>query len=249
MGHPTPLAGDSMAGDRFLLALEGLDHAADALRAQRAALPERAALREREAERAAFAAVREDACASLATLGREEREAERAVGELLEKVRELEAVLYAGKVTSPRELLGLQAELDGFRRRLAEQEEAALAWMAREEEAETEIARSDARSRALVAEEAELREALTAAETRIDAELARIEAERAELSARVAPAVRAVYEKLRASPRLGGQVTARLQANSCGRCRVVLPISVAGRVRPDAEAPVQCPRCTRILLP
>jgi predicted nucleic acid-binding Zn-ribbon protein len=94
-----------------------------------------------------------------------------------------------------------------------------------------------------------LREALSAAEATLDAELARLESERAGLAAGVPPAVRATYEKLLASPRLGGQITARLASSTCGRCRVVLPISVAGRVRPDAEAAVQCPRCTRILLP
>jgi predicted nucleic acid-binding Zn-ribbon protein len=232
-----------------LLALQRLDAGADALRARRAGLPEREALRERGVERAALANRREELREQLTALDREERGAEARLADVVARIRDVERTLYSGKVTSPRELQGLQLELESFQRRRGEHETDELAVLARQEEAEHETARIDARHAEIDREEAALRAALAAEESRIDAELAALVASRGALVPRVAPAVLAVYEKLRSSPRLAGRVTAPLADRMCGGCNVVLPISVAAKARAETESAVTCPRCSRILLP
>lgn len=238
-----------MDEDAPLLELQQLDLCADALLAQRASLPERAALQQCEAELLALARAREEAEERRTALGREERRIETLVEDLEAHAREVEGTLYSGKVKAVRELEALQAELASFQRRQHEQEDAELALLEQEEKLDAEIAGVGARSAACEARAAELRGAIAAAESRIDAELAALLERRAALQPRLAAPCLAVYEKLRGQPKLAGRVTASAAGGTCRGCMNVLPTTVASLLqRHDTSGVVQCPRCSRILL-
>jgi predicted nucleic acid-binding Zn-ribbon protein len=238
-----------MGTDHSLLELQGLDSSADALRARRAGLPERAAIPEHEAEIAALARERDEARGRRVTLGREEHRVEGLVADLEAKAHEVEITLYSGKITASRELEALQKELHDFQRRRGEREGEELALMEQAEQIEAEMAAMDMRRETLETQLAELRAALAAAESQIDAELARIAEQREAVVPRLSAPLLAVYEKLRAFPRLAGRVAVLLERGTCSGCRGAVPIVIVSRIeREPAGATVQCPRCQRLLV-
>jgi hypothetical protein len=232
-----------------LLEVQRLDGAAEALRARRAGLPERAACVAREAEIAALAHERVEAGERRAALTREERRLEAVVADLDARAREVEGRLYSGRIQAIRELEGLQLELRELQRRQGEQEEAELALLEQEEHLAGEIAASEARSAALAAELAELRRAVAAAEAEIDAELERLLAARAGQAGRLDAELLTRYERLRLAPPLRGRAAVRIAGGACEGCRATLPIAFASRLpRETLGATALCPRCGRILV-
>ena len=238
-----------MAESHPLLELQRVDSDADALRAKRAALPERALLRDAETEGAALAVQRDDATARHAALEREERRIEGEVTDARAKAQEIEASLYSGNVKVVKELQALQAELRSFQQRQREHEEAELGLMEQQEQLDAEIAALDARRDALAAEVAGWQATLAAAEAELDAELARLDGERSAVLPKVAAPAIAVYEKLRAMPRFKGRVIAQIEKETCNGCWGAVPIAFASRFAQEAsDTTAECPRCGRLIL-
>jgi hypothetical protein len=237
-----------MAEDHPLLELQRIDASADALRARRAALPERAKLRDGEAELSALEQARGEAHERRLALGREARRVDEQVADLEARARAVEKDLYSGRLSAPRELEALQTELRDFQRRQREREDEELVLLEQEERTDAEIASLGARSEALAVEVAALRASLGAAESRLDAELERLAAARTPAAARLSAEWLGAYEKLRALPRLGGRVAAAVEGGTCTGCGMALPTAVASRLPQEpAEAIVHCPHCGRIL--
>lgn len=233
----------------LLLELQHLDTRTDELRAQRAGLPQRAQLRERESTLAGLAGERSAAADRRATLAREERAAAALVADLAARAREVEDTLYSGRVKAIRELEALQAELRDCQRRLREREEEELVLMESQERVEAELAAIDARRDAAEREAVSLRAAIEAAEGRIDAELVRFAAERTALLPPIAAPVLTVYEKLRSWPRLHGKVAVSVSREACGGCNTVLPKVLVSRLQcATVDEVVQCLQCQRILV-
>lgn len=238
-----------MADPQPLLELQRLDSEADALRARRDVLPERALLRDGEAAGAKLASEREEANERQVALGRDEHRVETQVTDARAKAQEIEATLYSGKIKVVSELKALQAELRSFQQRQREHEEAELALMEQQEQLAAEIAVLEARRVALASESASWSAALAAAEEEIDAELARLSAARAGVIAQLPDAVLASYEKLRAMPRLKGRVVARIEGEMCNGCHGAVPIAFASRfAQQAADTTTECPRCGRLIL-
>jgi predicted nucleic acid-binding Zn-ribbon protein len=238
-----------MAESHPLLELQRLDSEADALRARRDALPERALLRDGEAEIATLESQRGGANEREVALGRDEHRVETQVTDARAKAQEIEATLYSGKVKVVNELKALQAELRSFQQRQREHEETELALMEQQEQLAAEIAALDARSGALTSEAGVLRAALDVAEAEIDAELTRLAAARAAVVSELAPLALASYEKLRAMPRLKGRVVARIEGEMCNGCFGAVPIAFASRFSQEAaDTTTECPRCGRLIL-
>jgi len=238
-----------MTSDQPLLELQRLDSSADALCARRSALPERAALAERDAEIATLAAQRDDALVRQIALGREERRVETLVADLRAKAKDVETTLYSGKVRASRELEALQQELRDFQRRQGEREGEELEVMAQVEQLDADLAAMVARRETLEAEMSALRVALAAAESAIDAELAQIAEQRAAVVPRLRAELMTLYEKLRTFPKLAGRVAVPFERGACTGCKGALPIMVVSRIeREPAGASIQCPQCQRLLV-
>ena len=238
-----------MADIHPLLELQRVDSDADALRAQREALPERALLRDGESEGAALAEQRAAAEARLAALAHEERRIEADVADARAKAREIEESLYSGRVSAVKELEALQAELRAFQQRQRDHEEAELALMEQEEQLAAGIAALDARRDALSGGATGWRAALAASEAAIDAELGELASARAAVVAQLPPATVAAYEKLRAVARFKGRVVARIEGETCNGCWGGLPIAFVSRfARESVGTTTECPRCGRLLL-
>ena len=231
-----------------LLLVQERDLALDRLRHRREMLPERAELDARTSDIAAGARSAEELRSRRDPILAEERRLDdesRAIGE---KAADVERTLYAGTVTSPRELQALQADVEMLKKHRSDLEDRELELMEQREELDAELTVVDAKIAGLTAEAERLREVIAAAESDIDAEIATEVTARAELAARVPMALVSDYERRRAQNRGAG--AARLVGVTCQACHLSIPSTEAERIRRIAGAEVAyCDNCGAILVP
>jgi predicted nucleic acid-binding Zn-ribbon protein len=172
------------------------------------------------------------------------KDAELAAGTQRAKLENAERSLYGGGVHNPKELQGLQADVDSLRRHMSSLEDRLLEAMvaledveARARQAADQLSQAEA---ALVTEQASL-----AGEcSQLQARLGTLETEREAALAGVAEKDLALYARLRDS--MGGMALATLQDGSCGACGVGISAGERQTVRNSAEI-FRCPQCGRIL--
>ena len=232
-----------------LLELERLDREADAARERRASLPELAELEACRAAQQALGSEREATRARRLPVEAEVRRLEAEVETLAARAQKLEDDLYSGRITVARELEDLQGELQGCRGRQAEFEEETLGAMEQLEAVDAELAGLDDRERELALEAERLDAAIAKARGEIDAELEGLAKARAGVVPGLPAPWIATYDRVRTQKRLKGHVVARFDDGRCDGCRVALPVMDVSRIhREPADAVIQCPRCTRMLL-
>jgi predicted nucleic acid-binding Zn-ribbon protein len=166
------------------------------------------------------------------------------LGDMAEKITVTESALYGGEVRNPKELAGMEQELEYLRRRRSIVEDDTLHVMAEVEEQDENLRIADERvsrgreqweeDRAVLLEEGE----------QLRARLTVLEAQREEIAQTTSARDLAAYEVLREQK--GGQAVVLLENGVCQGCRVALPTSVAQRVRRGTEV-VYCGSCQRIL--
>jgi len=163
------------------------------------------------------------------------------------KVAELEARLYSGAVTVPRELQAMQAEGEALRGRRGSLEDEVLEAMDRREPLDEEIITLQRRRTELDAEGVRLRVAIAEGQAQVDRDLAAQLEARATAASGITPDLTALYEQLRA--RLGGVAAAPLVNGRCGGCHLALPATEVARLRKEPpETLVRCEQCERILV-
>ena len=232
-----------------LIEAQRLDLYADALRARRAALPERPASAEKETALRALLAARAGLEVERAALATEERRVEALVADLDAKAHDVETRLYSGQVKAIKELEALQHELKEGRRKQAELESAELELLEKAETLDARLAALDAEHAALAKALAELRSRLATLEADLDGEIAGATATRDAALAAVDSTLAKRYQTLRAAPPIRGQAVARVESGACAGCRASLPIAFASELgSKPAGTIVACPRCGRILV-
>ena len=180
-----------------------------------------------------------------AALERDQRRFEGEIDGLVARIEREEKRLYDGSVGLPKELAGIQREVASLRSRLSDIEDAELALLDRQEEAE---ASRGAAAASLAREEAaaeEKRERLGGVIARLEGEIAGTGEARDACRAKLAAPLLAQYEDLRR--RKGGVAVTHLRAGVCSGCRVSVPPAARKRAL-DPEAPALCPNCERILV-
>ncbi len=230
-----------------LFAVQEEDSVTDRLRRRRETLPERAELEVLEGEIAVadaeLAAVRgrcDEVTARERRLGDEAASTE-------ERARAMEARLYSGEVTSPRELQAMQADVEQLRRHCREVEDRQLAAMEEREAVESEAAVIEGRAGGLARRAAVLREAIAAEEASIDAALGEAAARRRAAAEPIGEKLLREYERCREQAR--GTGIARLVGLTCQGCHLTIPSTEAERIRtqpPDAVS--HCDNCGCILV-
>ncbi len=172
------------------------------------------------------------------------RRLEETIQALRAKLRREETRLYSGEVTHPKELQGLQMEVQSLRQRLDRLEDQALAQLQAVEEAE---AARDAAQQALD----KARAAWQARRERDARTLAQVEAEQAQLAEQrralwdsLPAEAQALYAELRNRRR--GVAVAGVREGVCLACGATLSTAVLQQAR-AAHTLVRCPTCGRIL--
>lgn len=236
---PTPL--------ETLLEIQERDTAIDRLRHRRETLESRAAYQTAaaasgalEARHAAVNSRLDDVMKVVARLDDE-------ASAIKEHAAGVEAKLYSGEVTSPRELQALQADLDQLRRQQRGVEDRELEAMEVRETIDTERTAVEAELDNARAE-AERREvALSDDESAIDAELAGEQAARDEVASATERSLLDLYERCRSRAR--GIGAARLVGSTCQGCRLTIPATEVDRIKhAETGAVAHCDNCGAILV-
>lgn len=230
-----------------LLQVQVHDTAVDQLRHRRRTLPEIARLAAVDDELARIEADRAEAAAAAGGAARAQRRLEDELALVESKVSELDARLYSGVVTVPRELQAMQSEGEALRARRGELEDRVLEAMAEREARDAAVAALDSRRAELDVEGAGLRASIAESEAVIDRDLEAEMAARSESAAAVPSDLASLYERLRS--RLGGVAAAPLANGRCGGCHLALPATEIDRLRREPpDALVHCEQCGRILV-
>ena len=232
---------------RALLELQVVDSAIDRLEHRRANLPEDARLAELRTARAAIDQLAAERDGTLVTTRREQERLEHEIDNLTRKADAEEARAAAGKVTSPKELTAIQAEVEALRRRVGTLEDELLERMETRETLEAELAELAERGKVADSERDEVTVARDAARAEIDRDLDTQRAARARIAPRVSAALGKLYDQIRA--RSGGVGAAALEGNACGGCRVsISPVELRKLRELPPEEVRRCENCRRILV-
>jgi predicted nucleic acid-binding Zn-ribbon protein len=231
-----------------LLTLQEHDGALDRLAHRRQTLPDR----ERVARAEGDAAALED---KVRTLGAQRDEIARAESKLddeahslHEKAAEVEAKMYSGSVSSPRELQAMQADVDQLRRHERNLENRELELMEASEPLDRALGELDGQALGLRRELDAASAALQSAEAAIDDEAAEEQKLRDAVAGGLDPSLVADYDRRRARAR--GVGVARLVGDTCQGCHLSIPATEVDRIRKAAAGTVSyCDNCGAILVP
>jgi predicted nucleic acid-binding Zn-ribbon protein len=172
------------------------------------------------------------------------RELEWDSDELTAHIAKDEKKLYGGTIHNPKELEGLQKDLDQRRHRLREIEDRELQLMADVESTQADLERAQQElARVGVAWEQHQRE-LSARQADVNAALVALQKDRARITTQILPANLSQYEKLRREKR--GRAVSKVERATCQGCRIALPMGLVQHARSGREI-VLCPSCGRML--
>jgi uncharacterized protein len=231
----------------LLLEVQKHDTHADQIRHRQANLPERAALAEREAERAKAEREHRTTTDRRDELQAEQDRIEAEVTKAKERIAAVDGKLYGGGTSNPRELQALQDEVASLGRRVTLLEDSELEVMEQLEPVEAATVANQAEIVRLEAEIERLGMELTAAEAELDVELAEVEDHRASAAQAVPAELLEEYEHIKVNS--GGVGVAPLTGGQCGGCHIKLSAMESDRIKklpPDAVA--YCDECGRILV-
>jgi predicted nucleic acid-binding Zn-ribbon protein len=160
------------------------------------------------------------------------------------KKKDYETKLYSGKVTSPKELLDIQHEIDALGRQRAMLDDKILSLMEQLERRRTEAADSDAQRKAaesaLEEKQSHYKRAARALAVTIDS----LGKQRAEMAAGIPAPLLKRYDAFRAAKH--GIGIGKVEGNSCGACHTNLPSNLLRRAL-DTDSVELCENCGRML--
>jgi predicted nucleic acid-binding Zn-ribbon protein len=230
-----------------LLTVQELDTKVDQLRHRREHLPERAELTAAQRALQQAEAAHEETHGRLRKVRAAQKEEEDHASLLDDKAAAVQASMYDGSVTSPKELESLQAEQRMLKEHQSQHEDRALELMEEAEPIDAELAEHAERIAAVRADVARLEGLITVAEAELDVELDELLAQREQAGSGLPEEIRSAYETLRRQ--LGGVGAARLVGARCEGCHLEIPSAQLEDVRrAPADALVTCPECLRILV-
>jgi uncharacterized protein len=219
----------------------------DRLAHRRRTLPELAEIDEQRKARDAASDQVVVAQTEVDDLSREQRKADADVEQVKARRARNQQRMDQGQVGSPKELEGLQHEVETLERRITDLEDAELEVMERLENAQSELDRLQRTIAEHDGSLGELEQRRDAAFAEIDAEVRDAEAERARTVSNIPDDLLRLYEKLRVSH--GGVGAAALVRRRCQGCQLELN---AAELREIAAAPedevLRCEECQRILV-
>jgi len=164
------------------------------------------------------------------------------IDDLVSKITALEGDLYSGRIKNPKELTGLQHEVEILKAKRDQLENEALEIMDQVEAAEADVSASSRELEKLEAEWHSQQKRLSAEIEALKSKLADLKQKRQMRLAEIDPHAVEVYERLRKHK---GQAVVRVEQGICRGCRISLPFSELQQARSGNL--VQCSSCGRIL--
>jgi predicted nucleic acid-binding Zn-ribbon protein len=230
-----------------LLQVQEYDTELDQLHHRIEALPERVALAEVRARRAALETAMSEAQAQVDDLAGRQSALEAQIAASAKRRHELEERMRSGEVTAARDLQAMDNEVAQLADRQHGLEDEELLLLEEEEPLDVALAAQEAEAAELAAEGVRLAAEVAAAEVELRAAIEVCEVARAERAAGLPAELSERYERLRAH--LGGIGAARLVGDRCDGCHLTLPSVELERMRNLPEDTfATCPQCDRILV-
>lgn len=228
-----------------MLDLQAEDTALKRLEEQKRTLPEaarledlRSKLEELEADVVIARKQRDEAA-------REQARIEGEVELISQKMSREEGRLLSGKVSNPKELANLQAEVALLTKKRAGIEDGLLEVMVQRDEAEKTLTSLETEREQTAAEVAQLTETVRGLNADLDEDTAKHREARQAISPQIPADVLSMYEKIRVAK--GGVGAAALQGGTCLGCHTKLPAREAERLRSEGGLQ-RCDNCRRILV-
>ena len=165
---------------------------------------------------------------------------------LSSRIKASEQRLYSGQVANPKELTGLQQDVQVSRRSRDKVEDEILMVMERLDGCQDELATTSAQLRQIETSWRKAQDELAQSAGQLKERIAELREARRETAQQVEAKDLALYEEL--MRKKGGRAVARLVGEMCEGCRVTVPSSTAQQVRRGGEL-IACANCGRILTP
>lgn len=187
---------------------------------------------------------RDKAATELATWGTRLREREMDLEAVSSRITSTEERLYSGQVTNPKELSGLEQDLQHSKRSRDKLEDQVLLAMERVDRCEKAAADAVARLDVVEARWRAQQSQLAREIEQLQAQVAALNQEREAVAAQLGASDLGLYEEL--LRKKGGRAVVLLVDQMCQGCRVTVPSSKGQQVRRGREV-VTCTSCGRIL--
>ncbi|HEY8391941.1 MAG TPA: C4-type zinc ribbon domain-containing protein [Capillibacterium sp.] len=196
----------------------------------------------RERLRAAEAAT-ERLAKERARLERENREAEEECRLYQENLRELEAMLYSGKITAPKELAQLERRIADYRKAKADREEEILDRLYQLEAKAAELVSAQKKAAKLQRELEAAHGAEAKRVTSLEDQCAQLQKELSVLEEALPEDLKEYYR--RSAAVLRGIVVSPVENGLCGFCHMILPPAVLAKVKKGGAELTVCENCGR----
>lgn len=239
-----------MQADHFdqqkLLALAAEDVALSQLAHRKRTLPENAAVEAAEEAQRVLSGDVVRAETEVRDLDREQKRLEADVDTVRQREARDQSRIDSGSVT-PKEITGLQHELESLKRRQSDLEDQVLELMERRETADAALAAAQRGLAEATAEAGRAAQARDEALADIADQTKVHQAKRDEIAASVTPPLLALYDRI--AKQTGSTGAAHLHARRCEGCRIELYGSeLAGFRNADPHTVLRCENCGRILV-
>jgi len=160
------------------------------------------------------------------------------------KIKELEGWLYGGRVTNPKELEGLEKDLQMHKRNRSDMDDRLLALMDSVEQALRDVEEKALTLRKIEETRASDVSHLAQEKEALAKRLVELDAHREQARAALDADALRQYDHLRRAK--AGRAVAQVKNDSCNMCGVTVPSGLIHRVRAGDEI-ILCPSCGRIL--
>ena len=182
----------------------------------------------------------------MAEIARPRRQTENNIEDIERRIAEIEARLYDGSVTNPRELEAYQEERANLAANRGEAEDRLLELMIESDDTQALLDKARDLFERIDAERSREIADLRSRHAQVSAELPDFIERRASLVSEHPPMTLALYEQVRQLR--GGQGAALVDRRGlCQGCRLVIPTTELQKVRAGDQI-VQCGSCSRILI-
>jgi predicted nucleic acid-binding Zn-ribbon protein len=229
-----------------LLELQRLDTAIDRLTERRAHLPEQQELDDLGEQRAEVSTRFIERTGAFDEVARKQARLEADIEQIRTKMTREEERRTSGAVSSPRELVNIQAELDALRRRRDHLEDDELEIMEQRELLEKEVGELQAELDVFDAKIADATERRDAAAVEIEKDLGELRAQRDALAPTIHPEAFELYEDLRVKK--NGVAVGALESGTCRACSLPLSPVALDQIKRSDDPIVRCENCRRLLI-
>jgi predicted nucleic acid-binding Zn-ribbon protein len=178
----------------------------------------------------------------LTEMEKQQRDVEWEIEELQSSITQVNDKLYGGATKNPKELVSLEKEVEIFKAKLRQKEDALLDLMAEVETTQYKIKSDSERVKKLEREWQREQRALTQRQADVKGRLSDLNQKRQELASEITSQTLELYEWVRLRK---GQAVVKVEQGRCHGCHLNLSMSELQRAR--AGTVTQCSSCGRIL--